>query len=180
VKFSDLSPEERAEVDALVHEAYTRPDGSIRTHAEAVVEFDRSIAGAGQAHREWAGLLLDDWRYSGMRDFLKDRWKHSAMFEFIHRGKARRRTVNRGARQIDDNGKAWYTQIPLWDWTADQLREAIADAARQVAEHQANIALYRDMLALIEQTETFTFAAALEAVEKTWDEFLVERGGMAV
>lgn len=180
MKFSDLSPEERAEVDALVHEAYTRPDGSIRPHGEAIGVFDRSITSAVQAQREWPGMLLDDWRYAGMRDFLKDRWKHSAMFEFIHRGKARRRTVNRGARQVDDNGKASFTQIPLWDWTADQLREAIADAAHQMAEHQANIALYRDMLSLIEQTETFTFAAALEAVEKTWDQFLDERGGMAI
>lgn len=179
MKFSDLSPEERAEVDALVHEAYTRADGSIRTHAEAVAEFDRSVAQAGQAQREWAGILLDDWRYAGMRTFLHDRWKNSAMFEFVHRGRARRRTVKRGARQVDDSGKPWYTQIPLWDWTADQLREAIADAARQVAEHQANIALYRDMLNLIEQTEAFTFADALEAVGKTWDQFLDERAGRA-
>lgn len=175
MKFSDLSPEERAEVDALVHEAYTRPDGTIRSHDEALALFDRAISTAGQAHREWAGLLLDDWRFSGMRSFLQNRWKHSSMFEFIHRGKARRRTVNRGARQVSDTGKATYTQIPLWDWTADQLREAIADAARQVAEHQANIALYRDMLGLIEQTETFTFIEALGVVDMTWDEFLDDR-----
>lgn len=175
MKFSDLSPEERAEVDALVHEAYTRPNGSIRTHLEAVAEFDRLIAQAVQAQRDWPGVLLDDWRHSGMRTFLHDRWKNSSMFEFMHRGKARRRTVKRGARQISDDGKATYTQIPLWDWTASQLREAIADAARQVAEHQANIALYRDMLGLIEQTEAFTFAEALDAVDKTWDEFLAER-----
>lgn len=175
MKFSDLSPEERAEVDALVHEAYTRPDGSIRTHPEAVAEFDRFVAQAGQAQREWAGMLLDDWRYSGMRAFLKDRWTNSAMFEFEHRGRARRRKVKRGARQVSDEGKvSWYAP-PLWEWTAEQLRDAIAHAARDVAEHQANIALYRDMIGLIEQTEKFTFAEALDAIGKTWDEWLAER-----
>lgn len=175
MKFSDLSPEERAEVDALVHEAYTRPDGSYRNHTEAFAEFDRSISHAGQAHREWAGMLLDEWRYSGMRKFLQDRWTNSEMFKFDHRGRTRTRTVKRGARQVSDEGKvSWYAP-PLWEWTADQLRDAIADAARQVAEHQANIALYRDMLGLIEQTEKFTFAEALDAIGKTWDEWLAER-----
>lgn len=175
MKFSDLSLEERAEVDAFVHEAYTRPDGSTRTHAEALPLFDHLIMSAVQAQREWPGMLLDDWRYAGMREFIKDRWKHSELFKFEHRGKIRSRTVRRGAQQIDDEGKASWSQPELWDFTADQLRSAIADAARQVGEHQANIALYRDLLGLIETYEAFTVAEALDRAGKTWDEFLAER-----
>ncbi len=179
MKFSDLSPEERAEVDALVHEAYTAPDGSYRSHADAAEVFGSLITQAVQAHRDWAGILLDSWREAGARAFVQDRWKKAEIFKFWHRGKTKRRTVRRGVRRVDKSGVASYTQIPLWEWSADDLRNAIADAARQVAEHQANLALYRDMLSLIEQTETFTFGDALEASDKTWDEFLAERNEAA-
>jgi hypothetical protein len=175
MKFANLSPEERAEVDALIHEAYIDGANGYRSHAAALVEFDRLLAGAVQAQRAWAGLLLDDWREAGMRSFLQDRWKHSALFEFEHHGRRRTRTVNRGVRRPDSVGRLASTQLPLWEWTADDLRAAIADASRQVAEHQANIALYRDMLTLLEQTGAATFSAALTTAGHSWDDWLEAR-----
>lgn len=176
-KFADLPVEVRAEIDAKVHDAYLNADGTTRSHTEAQDEFARILS--GQEHQPWVQMLLNGWRQIGMAEFMKDRWKHSAMFEFTHRGKPHRRSVNRGARQIGAEGKVSWTQSPLWEWTADQLRDAIAHATQQVAEHQANIALYRDMLTLIEQTETFTFPDALKVNGKTWEQFLSERGRKA-
>lgn len=175
MRFGDLTREERAEVDALVHEAYTAADGTTRTHAEAMAQFDRLLASAVQARREWTGVLLDDWREAGMRRFLRDRWKHAEVFTFAHRGRVRSRTVRRGAFRPDADGRVRSTQLALWEWSAEDLRSAIADAARQVAEHQANIALYRDMLGLLDSTGAPTVTAALAERGQSWDEWLASR-----
>jgi hypothetical protein len=176
VKFSDLSPEERGEIDTLVHDSYVEPGGRVRTHAEAHGYFSMLVSQAVQAHRDWAEQLLDQWREDGERAFMQSRWKSlRSYFEFQQEGKKRTRTVNRGILRTGDDGGAHYVQDALWDATADELRQMIKEARMQIAEHQANIALYQDMLDLIQVHEVFTFREALEAESLTWGEFLDRR-----
>ncbi len=175
MKFADLSPEERAEVDALVHDAYVQADGEVRTHTEAADEFATSLTSAVQDHRDWAGILLDDWRDRGMRAFLQDRWKHAEIFGWIHRGKHRSRTERRGTKRVANDGTHTWVQESLLDWTPDQLRAAIRECRNRIAEEQANIAMYEALLELLRETETYRVRDALDLKGKSLEQYLAER-----
>lgn len=174
-EFQMLSLEERAEVDALIHEAYANPDGTARPHSDAVVEFDRLLMDAMHAHREWPHLLLDEWRHAGMKAFIADRYKHSELFEFTHRKKAVQRTAHRGTRRVDDEGRASWVQEQFVTFTRAQLIAAIADEQRAIADRQTNIAMYRALVDLLDETDAYTVAEALEQRGQTISEFLDER-----
>lgn len=173
--FDMLSPEERVEVEAAVHDAFVRDDDGIRTLMEADAEFDRYVTDAVQAHRPWAALLLDAWRDEGRRAFLKDRWKNSDVFALTYRGKLRRRQKNRGTQVRDAEGRQGWVQAPLEFWTADQLRRAISESARRIEEERANIAMYRALLDLLEQTGQATVENGLQIVGMTLQEYLAQQ-----
>ncbi|MDO5535358.1 MAG: hypothetical protein Q4F65_11995 [Propionibacteriaceae bacterium] len=173
--FNQFSREERAEIDALIHEAYTDENGETRTHVEAAEEFDRLLTSAVQAHREWAGMLLDDWRYEGMKKFIGDRYKHSELFTFTRRDRQVTRTVKRGRVKVDDEGvKSWH-QEPLPGWTRRDLMAAIRAEEGAIADRQANIAMYRALVDLLDDTGAHTVAEALDMRSITLEQYLSER-----
>lgn len=173
--FDALSPEKRAEVYAAIHDAYVREDGTIRPHAEADEIFDSFVADAVQAHRSWAGLLLDEWRDNGRRAFLRDRWRNEETFNLIHKGRKRRRTERRGTQTRNTDGLKNWVQMSLLLWTADQLHAAIRECGARIEEERANIAMYRALIELIEETGQYTVQAALDAKGKSLEEYLAER-----
>lgn len=173
--FSQFSAEERAEIDALIHDSYTDEDGNTRTHAEAADEFDRRLTNAIQAHREWAGMLLDTWRYDGMKRFIADRYKHSEIFEFTRKERRVSRTLRRGRRRVDDNGERTWVQDRFLEFTRADLVEAIKQEAQAIAERKTNLEMYRALVALLDETEASTIAEALTIRGQTLDDFLSER-----
>lgn len=178
MKFSQLSPEERVEVDSLVHDAYTDPEtGDVLTHTEALERFGAYMSQAEQARRDWTALLRDDWIDAGMRAFLKDRYKHARIFEFHHQGRPKSRTERRGTRRVDDEGNKSWVQQTLIDWTPDQLRAAIRECHSRVAEEQANIAMYQALLELCQETQRYTVRDALEVRGTTLEAYLDEQLG---
>lgn len=167
--------EDQAEVDKAIHDAYVAPDGQVRNHADALEAFEPILADAIQAHRGWAMDLEREFLRRGMRTWLIGRRKNSKFFEFVDRGRKKKRSVNRGVVRSDDEGVARWTQLELWSWTADDLHAAIAQASRNIEENRANISLYRDMIDLLDQTEAFTFEQALGVVGLTWGQWLASR-----
>ncbi len=174
--FDALSPEERAEVHAAIHDAYMREDGTIRPHVEADEIFDGFVADAVQAHRTWAGLLLDEWRDNGRRAFLRDQWRNEEIFNFIHKGRKRRRTERRGTRVRHPDGHTVWIQESLFSWTVDQLHAAIRECGARIEEERANIAMYRALIELIEETGQHTVRTALEVRGMSLEDYLSERG----
>lgn len=173
--FKDLPPQVRAEIDSAVHDAYVGEDGSIRTHAEASELFDKFIVDAIQAHRQWPGILLDAWRAEGRRRFVRDRWKYSEIFRWFHKGKQRQRTERRGARHVDDDGGQRWVQESLFGWDIDKLKDAIVHCVGRIEEERANIAMYRALIDLLEETGSTTVQAGLKAKGTTLEEFLAEK-----
>lgn len=173
--FNQFSAEERAEIDALIHQAYTDADGMPRTHAEAADEFDSLLTTAVQSHREWAGILLDHWRFEGMKSFIADRYKHSELFEFTRRDRKVSRTARRGTQRTDESGAEKWVQLQFHDWTVFDLRAAIAREEQAISERQTNIAMYRALVDLIQETGASTVGEALTQRGQTIGEFLDER-----
>lgn len=175
MRLSDFAPEERIEIEAAVTDAYTAGDGSVLPHAEAAKQFDQFLADAVQAHKPWAERLLDAFRRDGAARFAKETWKNSGFFQFRHGEKSRTRTVKRGHQVIDDEGRRAWVQDELFGWDVHALKDAIADAARQIDEHRANIAMYRHLLDLLEETGEATVHDGLAALGKSLEEYLEER-----
>lgn len=173
--FDRLTPEEKAEVDSAIIDAYTE-NGAVLPRSEAVERFDGFVADAVQAHRPWAALLLDEWRRAGETAFIAERWKKlGGQFRLTANGRTRQRPMVRGTRKPDDVGVERWVQESLLSWTAEQLERAIVEAARRIEEERANIAAYRTLLDLLRETGRPTVAAALDAVGRSLDEFLAER-----
>jgi hypothetical protein len=173
--FDKLSREEWIEVDAAIHDAHVREDGTIRELGEAEVIFDRFVVDAVQAYRPWAGILLDGWRDEGRKKFVRDRWKNGKFFSFIDKGKKRRRSERRGTRVRHEEGHMVWIQGSLLDWTPEQLRSAIRECSNRIEEERVNISIYRSLLDLLEQTQQYTVRAALDARGVTLEEFLAAR-----
>ena len=169
-----LTPEERRQVDTAIHDAYIADDGTTRPAAEALEEFEHILNDAVQAHNVWPGVLLDRWRREGMRKFIHQRWKElDGRYSFTHKGRSRERTVKRG-RQVRDaeTGRQVWVQDPLYDFTAADLRRAIAEAKGRISEEQANIATWRALLDLLEVTGCATVRAALEKTGQSLEQYL--------
>jgi hypothetical protein len=173
--YDRLSREERAEIDAAVHESYTRPDGSVRDHREADEMFDRFITDALQAQRAWATHLLDGWRIEGRRAFLKSRWKNGRLFDLVHKGKVRRRAERRGTQVRNDDGRQVWVQDSLLAWSVDQLDAAISQTVGRVEEERANLAMYRTLRDLLVKTGGETLGDALAEVGMSLQEYLAQR-----
>lgn len=173
----DLTPAERLEIDTAIRDAYMAEDGSTRSHAEAVEVFGRALTDAIQAHRSWPGVLLDAWRMAGMRKYIRERWKYlDGHYSFTHKGRSRERTIRRGRLARDgDTGRTKWVQDSLLDFTAADLRAAIAQGQRRIDEERANIATWRALLDLLEVTGCSTVRAALAKVGKSLEEYLAGR-----
>jgi len=176
--YEDLSPQDRIEIDSMVHDAYMGDDGEIRTNAEAAEVFDGFMSDAVQAHRAWAGILLDAWRHAGMKRFIHDRWKVlEGRYGFMHRGRRHERNLRRGTRvRNQQTGREVWIQEPLLDFTATQLQRAIAECAARIEEEQANIATYRALLDLLEVTGELTVRGALKVQGFSLEDYLASRG----
>ena len=173
--YDRLSPEERAEVDAAVHDAYMCDDGTIRPHAEADKRFSHFVDDAIQAHREWPDILIDAWQEEGRRAFLKSRWSNAKIFDVVHKGKIRKRRERRGTRVRDDDGGMVWIKEPLVDWTAEQLQAGIREGGGRIEEERVNIAMFRALLDLLEGSGCATPREALEARGMTLEEYLASR-----
>jgi hypothetical protein len=173
----DLTPAQRLEVDTAIRDAYMAEDGSTRGHAEAAELFGSFLQDAIQAQRTWPGILLDDWREAGMRKFIHQRWKElDGRFSFTHKGRSRERTVRRGRLVRDgETGREKWVQDALLDFTAADLRRAIAQGQRRIDEERANIATWRALLELLEVTGCTTVRAALDKTGKSLEEYLAGR-----
>jgi len=172
--FNDLPAGDRAEIDAAIVAAYEADDGSTRTHAEAREIFDKFVASAVQAHRTWAGILLDWWRVEGETRFLRDRLK-APTFALLHNGRKRKRSVHRGTQVRDDTGKATWVQPSLLTFDAEQLKNAISQSVRRIEEERANIHMYRALLDLLEETGAALVGDALGQRGQSLEEFLADR-----
>jgi hypothetical protein len=175
VRFNKFTDTERAEIDSLIHDAYVDEDGEIRTHAAAAEEFSKSLNRAESAGREWAALMLDDWRDEGMKAFIAFRYKNSELFEFVRADRPVSRTLRRGTQRITEDGSVQWIQDSLMFWTIVQLEAAIADERRAIEDRQTNIAMYQALIELLTETGCSTVSAALDANKTTLAEYLAGR-----
>lgn len=176
MRLSDFPPNVRLEIEAAVTDAYTGEDGAVLPHGEAAARFDHFLTDAVQAQRSWAPQLLDAFRRDGSARFAHEVWKNSDFFRYRHGDKTRTRTTKRGRRRVNEQtGGLEWVQEALFGWDALALKNAIADAARQIDEHRANIAMYRHLLDLLEETGTETVRDGLAAAGMSLEEYLASQ-----
>lgn len=173
MKMSDFTPEDQAEIAKAVLEASADDGGGTPSVEEARERFDGFLVDAIQAHRGWAAVLLDGFRVDGERAFIKHVQKSEA-FRFQHEGKQRKRSLRRGTRRQDDEGKRTWVQDSLLSFTAAQLDQAIRECTNRIDEERANIAMYRGLIGLLNQTSAMFVGDALAQVGKSLEEFLSE------
>lgn len=171
-----LTPQERAEYDTAVTAAY-RTDGVTRTHAEALDIFRTAILpDAIQAHRRWAGVVMDMATEYGLRALLKARWKSlGGVFHGQVNGKRKVRPARRGVAQVDpETGVKRWTQLELALDTEEDLNRKIAEAVRRMGEERDNIVMFRRLLDLLEETGAATVERGLALVGMSLDEYLTQ------
>lgn len=154
-----MTPDERGEFDDLMYDAGYDAAGKPRpSHeiGERVVTMLRDAA--YQAHRPWAGYVLDDL----VRAAALGRWKQWAKQRDVvsvrtDDGTALPVTVSKPAlmsiRRQDAEG-ASYFQPTMWDdMTRDELLQVIARAQNSIQTSRDTVVTARRVLALLDQVE---------------------------
>lgn len=166
------------EFDALVLSCYgDNRDGRI-THQNALIVFMAGLDDATQAQRPWVDVVEDQARREGLMEILKAR--DSALkgrYVYIDKvsGKRHRRDNVVGTSVPDaETGVEKFTQMELIDLTEIQLRKKIDEAASNVRENRANIAIARKCLEVIAETGAATAREGLHG--QSLEEYLAATG----
>lgn len=168
-----LSPEERAEVEALVVGSYVDAEtGETRATSEAKAEFWSAVEQAQRAGRLWADVLIEEWAERGAGTFAAELWKRRDAFTTTVRGQQRVRALRRGKKIKREDGTSLDVQASLLTWSIHDLREAMQAERMRATETRINLDTYDRLARLCESTGCDMVTDALESVGMSLDEYL--------
>lgn len=170
-----LSPEERAEYDALLHEAGYDEAGEQRPAHEIKERMHRLLQEAVQAHRTWAGYVLDaDVREGHHRRFKG--WDRARQVVNTRHGErvVRRSAVMSLRRRDPDNGRTYWQGTFYADMTRQDLLDVVNGAEVRIGSERITIAMARRLVALLDETGAATVATALETRGVELETYLLE------
>lgn len=168
-----LSPDERAEVEALVVASYVDTEtGETRPTRQAKAEFVASVESARQAGRVWADAMAEDWIATGAGNFAAGLWKRRDAFTTTVKGEQRSRSLHRGKKSVAADGARVDVQESLLSWSVEDLKEAIVAEAMRQKEARINLDTYAKLIRLCQDTGIEPVDAALAAIGMSLDEYL--------
>lgn len=170
---SILSPEERAEYDALIFEASFDEHGKRRPSYEIADRMHDLLLDAVQAKRPWAQWVLDaDARAGHIRRFK--RWDR--IRNLVNTKDGGRLVRLSGIQALKRRNPA--TQGTFWEdveleaMSRDDLDAVIAGMRNRIEPLEMNVRLAVRLRKLVEDQNALTVGAALQAIGKTLDEYL--------
>lgn len=169
-----MSPEERAEYDAIFEESCLDRDGELRPTSEAASDLLDRIEDANQAQRTWAKYVHDDLVMRGYRTAVRSWQNEIRKHKTIVEGKVVSRKDAIRLRKIQDSGKLAWQPSMLPEATVEDLTQLIALANARVQSERASIRDYMKLLDLMDETKEITVRGALKRIGMTMDEFLTQ------
>lgn len=174
MRHEHMTPDERAEYDALMYEAgydetgKPRPSAEIGTRILALLD-----DAADQAHREWAKSVREDLAASGALARWRKWNKTRTTIEVAGQTYVTTKAATIGIRRTDAAGRMFF-QASFWDdLTRAELEQVIARSAKQIESEGSTIALARRLVALLDRVpEARTVADAARALGMTTSGYL--------
>lgn len=161
------SPEERDEFEAACAEAWR----SSHRQGERTETFIEVLQDARQAHRFWAGDVLDEALRTGASSILKN-WSKRQRIVISFEGEVVARPRMVGRRRDDGEGHGYTEQALLDSFTLDDLRAKRKEYLTQITAYRQNIALIDELIALCEATGCNTPAEAAAALGVSIDDWI--------
>lgn len=176
---ANLTPEERAEMEAAYESACLDTFGDFTSTPTAGPLLQDEIDGAIQAHRQWARWLHDDIVEQGYKSAVRKWQNQQRTHKTIIDGKVMTKKDALRVRKAQEDGTV-AVQTTIWpDATPDDLAQKIREANANIAAQRVTIRDAMRLIDLIEQTETRTAGDAVAAIGLTLDEFLTQDGQAA-
>lgn len=170
-----LSPEERAEYDALLFDATHDELGEVLPTKEFGPRMRDALAAALAAGREWVQWLMDDDLESAFQRRAKV-WLRESETVDVSGGESviMRKSARMGVRRkIEATGESLFRQIRWEDLTVEDLWQILKSASARRASEAVTIATARRFLDLCEEQQAQSTRAALKASGQSLDDFLV-------
>lgn len=170
-----LTPDERAEYDALMYEAGYDEAGKPRPSYEIGPRVAQALGkSADQAHRGWALHVRDEITVSGSLARWRKWNKARALIEVAGVTYVTTKAATVGVRRADAKTGATYYQAAFWeDLTRAELAQVIERAAKQTDAETKTIALARRLLALLDRVpEAVTVSDAARELGLTTASYL--------
>lgn len=167
-----LSPEDKAQYDALMHEAGYTSDGQQRPSHEIKDKCEELLRKAVRDGKTWATYVLDaDARDGHLKRFKRwDRQRQVVATRFGER--VVKKSAVMSLKRRDDVGRLFY-QGTFWDdMNAQDLMDIIGDATVRIESNRDLIATARRLLDLLEKTGMPTVSLALERLGMELEEYL--------
>jgi hypothetical protein len=174
-----LTPEERDEFDELMYDAGL---DSLGKPLPSEVIGERVVASlreaAYQAHRPWAGYLLDDILRAGALEHWKHWHKRREVIQIGEGDASKPVTTTKAAamgvrRRHADTGRIYHQQTIWDDMDREALEQLVADANKRIGTEQRTIATARRLLTLMDEApDAATAREAAEAQGTTVAEYL--------
>lgn len=161
------SPEEREEFEAACVEAWRSSD----RQGERTEAFIDALRDARQAHRFWAGDVLEEALRTGASSILKN-WSKRQRILVTFEGQVVSRPRMVGRRRDDGEGRGYTEQALLDSFTLDELRSKRTEYLTQIKAYRQNIAVLDELIALCEATGCATPAEAARSLGTTVDAWL--------
>jgi hypothetical protein len=168
-----LTPDERAEYDALLYDAGYDADGKPMPSHLIGPRMVNALRSAVNAQRPWAEWVLEDLLVSG----ALRRWRKWNKQRDVVTVAGKSYTVTKpaaiGVRRRNDQGETYF-QAVLWeDLTRDELEQIIARAAKQIDSESKTIQTAKRLLKLMTRVpEAQTVAEATAAIGTSTEAFL--------
>lgn len=172
-----LSPEERAEYDALFHEAGYDEYGEQRPAHEIKERVHGLLQDAVRAGRTWAGYVIDDDVREGHLKRFKG-WDRTRQVVSTRYGE---RVVKRSAvmslrRRNSETGRTYWQGTLYPDMTREDLLDVINGCEVRIGSERITIATARKLLVLLDETGGSTVRDALDARGLELQEYLLQEG----
>ncbi|MEV8636560.1 hypothetical protein AB0395_33425 [Streptosporangium sp. NPDC051023] len=170
-----LSSEERAEYDALLHEAGYDDNGVQRPAHEIKDRMHKLLQDAVQAGRSWAEYVLDDDVREGHHKRFK-RWDRVRQVVTTRYGE---RVIKRSAlmslrRRDSVSGRTYWQGTFYPDMTREDLLDVINGCEVRISSERITIATARRLVALLDETGVATVTEALKSRGVELETYLLE------
>lgn len=167
-----LTPEERAELDALMAEAGC-PDGDALASHEIGERVRAYLEDAAQAGRPWASWKLDDATEDGCLKAWKSWYKSQHRVTVVVGDKLVSKAALMSTRRRAEDGSEYWQPSLYVEMTAEELRHCIAGSQSRIDAEQVNVEVARRLLKAVEDTESATVGEAMTALGTTIDDYLL-------
>lgn len=170
-----MTPEERAEFDALMYAAGYDANGKPYPSYEIGPRVIRMLSDAAdQAQRGWAGRVRDDIVVAGALARWRTWNRVRDVIEVAGATYVTTKAATVGVRRSDKATGRTYYQASFWeDLTREELDQIVARSTKEITAEGRTIALARRLLALLDRVpEASTVAEAASALGLTTETYL--------